>query len=89
MFGGIDTKKYNGPLTSLDILKDPHTGAFTHFTVALTSVGAVSSSGTDGLTSAMFPIPVVLDSGATLSYLPTDIAQQVVSTYRVLSAVSM
>jgi elongation factor G len=45
--------------------------------VALTSLEAVSSSGRDTLTSAEFPIPVVLDSGTTLTYLPSDIASQV------------
>jgi elongation factor G len=44
--------------------------------VALTSLGAVSSSGQDTLTSQSFPIPVILDSGTTLSYLPTDLARQ-------------
>ena len=38
---------------------------------------AVSPSGTDTLTSRQFPIPVVLDSGTTLSYLPTDLAMQI------------
>ncbi len=45
--------------------------------VSLTSLSAVSSSGSDTLTSKEFPIPVVLDSGTTLSYLPTDIASQI------------
>lgn len=44
--------------------------------VALTSLGGYSSSGRDTLTSREFPIPVVLDSGTTLSYLPTDLARQ-------------
>ena len=44
--------------------------------VALTSVEANSPSGQDTLTSEKFPIPVVLDSGTTLSYLPTDLATQ-------------
>jgi hypothetical protein len=45
--------------------------------VAMTSLEAVSSSGQDTLTSTEFPIPVVLDSGTTLSYLPQDLAEQV------------
>ena len=77
MFGGIDTEKYVGNLTRINVLKDPRTGTFQHFTVALTSVAATSSSGSDGLSSSAFPIPVVLDSGTTLSYLPTDLAKQI------------
>ncbi len=45
--------------------------------VALTSLQAVSPSGSDTLTSSSFPVPVVLDSGTTLSYLPQDLAEQV------------
>jgi len=45
--------------------------------VAMTSLQAVSSTGTDSLTSTQFPIPAVLDSGTTLSYLPDDLAAQV------------
>jgi elongation factor G len=50
---------------------------FTAFLVAMTSLVGVSDSGTDVLTSERFPIPVVLDSGTTLSYLPNDLAKQV------------
>lgn len=45
--------------------------------MALTSLQAVSTSGSDDLTSTSFPIPVVLDSGTTLSYVPQDLAEQV------------
>lgn len=77
LFGGIDTKKYQGDLTRISIYKDPQTEEFTSFIVALTSLTAKSGTGNDTLTSTSFPIPVVLDSGTTLSYLPTDLAEQV------------
>lgn len=77
LFGGVDTEKYVGNLTRIPILKNPESGDFDTFIVALTSVNAVSSSGTDQLTSQEAPIKVVLDSGTTLSYLPTDIAEQI------------
>ncbi len=68
-------------MATVQIFPDSKTSSgqplFTSFLVALTSVQAVSSSGSDTLTSTQFPIPVVLDSGTTLSYLPTDIAIQV------------
>jgi hypothetical protein len=69
--------KYKGDLTRIQIYQDSRTGAYTSFLVALTSVQAVSPTGTDTLTSRQFPIPVVLDSGTTLSYLPTDLAMQI------------
>ncbi|ORY70238.1 aspartic peptidase domain-containing protein [Pseudomassariella vexata] len=77
LFGGIDTDKYEGDLSRMDIIKDPQTEAFTSFIVYMTSMSASSSSGTDALSSRQFPIPVVLDSGTTLSYLPTDLATQI------------
>ncbi|KAI1372339.1 acid protease [Hypoxylon crocopeplum] len=77
LFGGIDTEKYQGDLTRINIYKDSQTGAFSSFIVALTSLQASSSSGADELSSSQFPVPVVLDSGTTFSYLPTDLAEQV------------
>ena len=75
LFGGIDTAKYVGDLTRINIY--PTQKVYTSFLVALTSLQATSPSGTDKLSSAQFPVPVVLDSGTTLSYLPTDLAKQV------------
>jgi elongation factor G len=76
LFGGIDTKKYKGDLTRIDIYPTGE-NIFTAFLVAMTSLEGVSPSGLDTLTSLHFPTPVVLDSGTTLSYLPTDLAEQV------------
>ncbi|KAI1089185.1 acid protease [Rostrohypoxylon terebratum] len=76
LFGGIDTEKYHGDLTRIDVQKDSSSNAFTSFIVSMSSLLATSSSGTDTLTSTTFPIPVVLDSGTTFSYLPTDLAEE-------------
>ncbi|KAI0020144.1 aspartic peptidase domain-containing protein [Xylariomycetidae sp. FL0641] len=77
LFGGIDTDKYEGDLTRIKVYQDSNSKAFTSFTVALTSLIASSSSGSDTLTSDSFPIPVVLDSGTTFSYVPDDLAEQI------------
>lgn len=77
LFGGIDTEKYVGNLTRIPVVKNNETDEYDSFIVALTSVHAVSSSGTDKLTSHDVPINVVLDSGTTLSYLPNDIVEQI------------
>lgn len=76
LFGGIDTDKYEGDLSRIDIIPDTN-GRYSSFEVYLTSVVANSSSGSDTLSSTEYPIPVVLDSGTTLSYLPNDLARQV------------
>jgi hypothetical protein len=77
LFGGIDTDKYMGDLIRVSVQQDPQTNAFTSFIVKLTSLEAHSSSGQDSLTSSSFPVPVVLDSGTTFSYLPADLANEV------------
>lgn len=77
LFGGIDTSKYVGSMTRIPTIRNNATGEYDSFIVGLTSVRALSSSGTDTLTSHESPIEVVLDSGTTLSYLPTDIASQI------------
>ncbi|TGJ85703.1 hypothetical protein E0Z10_g3029 [Xylaria hypoxylon] len=77
LFGGIDTDKYMGDLIRVSIQQDSQTENFTSFQVQLTSLEAHSSSGDDALSSSSFPIPVVLDSGTTFSYLPQDLAEEV------------
>ncbi|KAK7739859.1 hypothetical protein SLS53_005452 [Cytospora paraplurivora] len=76
LFGGIDTKKYTGNLTRINI--NPNSlGVYDRFSVNLTSLHATSSSGTDELTSTQFPIKGILDSGTTVTYVPTDLAEEV------------
>ena len=77
LFGGIDTEKFVGNMTRINVLKEKTDPAPYHFTVALTSLTAKSSSGEDTLTSSSFPIEAVLDSGTTLTYLPQDLAEQI------------
>jgi len=77
LFGGIDTEKYVGNLTRINVLKGKGEQVPYHFTVALTSLIAAIPSGSDTLTSTSFPIEAVLDSGTTLTYLPQDLAEQV------------
>ena len=76
LFGGVDSGKYQGPLTRLKLYPTKDPKAVNEFAVALTSVTAVSKSGTDKLGSSSFPAAVVLDAGATLSFLPPDLANQ-------------
>ncbi|TQV96962.1 hypothetical protein V2A60_000402 [Cordyceps javanica] len=78
LFGAIDTEKYQGDLTRLDLLPSGgSSGQVVEFSVPLTSVDGHSSSGSDSFSSSSFPITALLDSGTTLSYLPTDITQQI------------
>ncbi|POR32849.1 Elongation factor G, mitochondrial [Tolypocladium paradoxum] len=76
LFGGIDTEKYVGQLTKLPVLLNKRVNNDTAFAVSMYSLEAASPSGSDTLTSSDLPIPVVLDSGTSLTYLPQDMASQ-------------
>jgi hypothetical protein len=77
LFGGIDTKKYTGDLTSVQIYPTQLEGGqsiFDTFTVAFTQLSATSSSGTDVLTPPGYAVAAILDSGTTITLLPDDLA---------------
>ncbi|KAK0387165.1 hypothetical protein NLU13_5478 [Sarocladium strictum] len=76
LFGGIDTGKFLGEMTRINVLKDQKANAYTHFAIPMTSLEATSPTGTDVLATD-WPIEVILDSGTTLSYLPFELAQSV------------
>lgn len=79
LFGGVDKSKYTGELSRIDVVPDVGSVSnFTYLTVALTSIEAVSSSGSDQLTfSAGGTVRAMLDTGAAAIQLPNEIAQQV------------
>jgi hypothetical protein len=79
LFSGIDTAKYSGSLTRLSLYPtaDNVSNSVTEFAVALTSVTAVSPSGTDRLGSANFPAIAILDSGTTMTLLPDDLVDTI------------
>lgn len=79
LFGGIDTAKYDGTLSSLEIYPDAESGSnqITSFTVAFTSLQVTSSTGTDTLTSSNYAVAAILDSGTSLTLLPDDLASVV------------
>ncbi|RYC61444.1 hypothetical protein CHU98_g4771 [Xylaria longipes] len=84
LFGGIDTKKFIGQLKSVDILPDAQSRSKTYssFTVALESL-KVNSSSSNSVGSELITAetPVILDSGTTLTYLPSPIARKVFRTF--------
>ncbi|PTB37736.1 hypothetical protein M441DRAFT_60897 [Trichoderma asperellum CBS 433.97] len=76
LFGGIDTEKYEGDLTKINILRADNSNVFTEFAVELYEVQATSPSGTDTLSTNAGTLVAVLDSGTTLTYLPQDMAEE-------------
>jgi hypothetical protein len=77
LFGGIDTQKYIGDLTSVTVYPSGNSKQVSSFTVAFTSLSAQSSSGEDVLTPPGYAVAAILDSGTTITLLPDAIAQTV------------
>ena len=73
LFGGVDTDKFHGTLATMPIIQEQ--GQYREFIVALSSFVAANQ------TVSTSPIPVLLDSGSSLSYLPTNYAQAVFTIF--------
>ncbi|KAI1079614.1 aspartic peptidase domain-containing protein [Whalleya microplaca] len=79
LFGGIDTEKFIGSLETIDIQKDSN-GNYSSFSVALSSLTITAGNGT--VTNySQSPLPVILDSGTTLTYLPSQIADSILEAF--------
>ncbi|TLS21434.1 uncharacterized protein PpBr36_10126 [Pyricularia pennisetigena] len=73
VLGGVDTKKYFGPLKSIPMLDDE--GPFAsvlHYSVNLTYMGVTSkgSCRSAAATEADFVTPTLVDTGSTIAHLP-------------------
>ncbi|KAK1585330.1 eukaryotic aspartyl protease [Colletotrichum navitas] len=90
LFGGVDTEKYIGKLTTLPLVNDYQTGKATSYSVALTGV-AIEAPGQKAVEMAAaaagggsFNASTVLDSGATVCLLPDRLAKDIWAKYGVL-----
>ncbi|KAI0868296.1 aspartic peptidase domain-containing protein [Hypoxylon argillaceum] len=81
LFGGIDTKKFIGQLKAVDILPDVRSKIYSSFTVALESLKITSNSSSAASDLLDEEIPVILDSGTTLTYLPPRVARRIYQAY--------
>ncbi|TLD32962.1 hypothetical protein PspLS_00027 [Pyricularia sp. CBS 133598] len=73
VLGGVDTRKYFGPLKSIQMLDDE--GPFAsvlHYSVNLTYIGVTSkgSCRSTAATEADFVTPTLVDTGSTIAHLP-------------------
>jgi flagellar capping protein FliD len=75
LFGAVDTAKYSGNLQTVPIIKEQ--GAYREFVIALTGVAVSGQS----VLSSSDAIAVLLDSGSSLSYLPTVYAQAIFTIF--------
>lgn len=88
IFGGLDSDKFSGSLLGLPVIQQQYSnGSIVYATLAV-ELNSITATGLDGTTTAFtsssFSVPVVLDSGTTLTYLPTSPAQKI---YDALGAV--
>ncbi|MCJ1394695.1 hypothetical protein MMC18_007575 [Xylographa bjoerkii] len=79
LFGGVDTSKFHGSLISVPIQPDTQSQAITSFTVVLSSVTVQNGSGSTQYSQTNLAVPVILDSGTSLTYLPDQYANAILS----------
>jgi hypothetical protein len=91
IFGGIDTKKYTGKLQKVPILPvKENPDKFPRYWINMSSVGftlPTTTAASDSSVSQSTIItnatqPVFLDSGSTLSMLPSDIVTGIISAFK-------
>lgn len=80
IFGGVDTKKFSGPLISNKILGPQGGEQLNRYWIQLTGI-ALSKSGSSSSQYANANMPIVLDSGSSLSYLPSSIVKTMASDF--------
>ncbi|KAF1817054.1 acid protease, partial [Eremomyces bilateralis CBS 781.70] len=84
LFGAVDTNKYSGKLVSLPVQPESEFSAGSRMSHSLTSFNVVLdnlnvANGNDVIQYSQkdMAIPVILDSGTTLTYLPDPIARDI------------
>ncbi|KAI0476081.1 aspartic peptidase domain-containing protein [Xylariaceae sp. FL0804] len=82
LFGGLDKDKFIGELKAIDILPTSGTDTYTSFSVTLSSFATTAGNGTvANYSQTVLPIPVVLDSGTTLTYLPYSVTDELFDAF--------
>jgi Eukaryotic aspartyl protease len=77
LFGGIDTERFHPPLVALPIQPDMRTRTVMSFTVALDNFSVRDANKTLTYSRTGLSLPVILDSGTTITYLPDPIAEDI------------
>jgi hypothetical protein len=85
IFGGVDSSLYTGDLVALPILQTQQNGTATYMysNVALTGISITDDSGTRALTDSSFQASVLLDSGNTLTDLPSNVFDEIAKGFGV------
>lgn len=81
LFGGIDTEKYYGTLSSMPVIATK--GVYADFSVGLTSISYTPASTAIPLTNSSFSVPIILESSTTEIYLPQAVVENIYSAFGV------
>lgn len=73
LFGAVNPNKYSGSLQTVPIVSTR--GVYTSFIIALTGLTVNGQA----QTASDLPIAVLLDSGSSLTYLPTDLLEPILN----------
>ena len=80
LFGGIDTDKFTGTLSTFPINTDA-TGVASDFVITMTGMSLTTSGSTNGVgSSSLYPMSVLLDSGSSYMSLPTSLVEGIASS---------
>jgi hypothetical protein len=83
LFGGIDSEKYYGTISSMPIY--PENGTYREFLVGLTSVSLTPSADLEiPMTNSSFFEKVILESSTTLIFLPPPVVEPIYQSFGVL-----
>ena len=74
LFGGVDTDKYHGSLLSLPVQKEQN--VFAEFIITLSGMTLVNDGKNTSMSTSL-PTPVILDTGSSITYLPTNLANAI------------
>ncbi|CAK41612.1 hypothetical protein AnigIFM60653_002806 [Aspergillus niger] len=74
LFGGVNTAKYKGDLQTLPII--PVYGKYYSLAIALTELSVATDSNSSSFTDSL-PLSVSLDTGTTMTALPSDLVNKV------------
>lgn len=77
LFGGVDKDKFHGTLQTLPIIPEQD-NVYAEFIIALTGMG---QNGKNGSIFSNQNVPVLLDSGSSLMYLPDTVVRSLYRTY--------
>jgi hypothetical protein len=80
IFGGVDTKKFTGPLISNRILGPQGGERLNRYWIQMTGV-ALSKDGKSSSPYSNSNMAIVLDSGSSLSYLPSSIVKAMANDF--------